>query len=66
MDATRPQVANYFASSSEDENEKERGEVIDLQLPDFEPFFASFRRYRKELSLEEVKQLINNGLINIR
>ena len=33
-------VANYFTSSSEDENEneKERGEVIDLQLPDFEPF----------------------------
>ena len=31
-------VANYFASSSEDENEKEKAEVIDLQLPDFEPF----------------------------
>ena len=39
---------------------------MDLQSPDFEPFFASFRRYRKELSSEEVKQLINNGLINIR
>ena len=59
-------VANYFASSSEDENEKEKGEVIDLQLPDFEPFFASFRRHRKELSPEELKQLINNGIINIR
>ena len=59
-------VANYFASSSEDENEKEKGEVIDLQLPDFELFYASFRRYRKELSPEELKQLINNGLINIR
>ena len=59
-------VANYFASSSEDENDKEKGEVIDLQLPDFEPFYASFRRYRKELSPEELKQLINNGLINIR
>ena len=59
-------VANNFASSSEDENEKEKGEVIDLQLPDFEPFFASFRRHRKELSPEELKQLINNGIINIR
>ena len=59
-------VANYFTSSSEDENEKEKGEVIDLQLPDFEPFYASYRRYRKELSHEELKQLINNGLINIR
>ena len=58
-------VANYFASSSEDENEKEKAEVIDLQLPDFEPFYASYRRYRRELSPEELKQLINNGLINI-
>ena len=63
---TKPKVvvANYFASSSEDEQEFE--EVVDLQSPDFEPFFASFRRYRKELNSIEVKQLINNGLINIR
>ena len=63
---TKPRVvvANYFASSSEEEQEFE--EVVDLQSPDFEPFFASFRRYRKELSSIEVKQLINNGLINIR
>ena len=40
--------------------------VANLQSPDFEPFFASFRRYRKELNATEVKQLINNGLINIR
>ena len=59
-------VANYFASSSEDKNEKEKGEVIDLQLPDFEPFYASYCRYRGELSPEDLKQLINNGLINIR
>ena len=59
-------VANYFASSSKDENEKEKGEVTDLQLPDFEPFYASYRRYRRELSPKELKQLINNGLINIR
>ena len=57
-------VSNYFASSSEDE--KEKGEVEDLELPDFEPFYASYRRYRGELSPEELKQLINNGLINIR
>ena len=65
---TKPKVvvANYFASSSEDEREFE--EVVDLQSPDFEPFefFASFRRYRKELNSTEVKQLIDNGLINIR
>ena len=42
---TKPKVvvANYFVSSSEDEQEFE--EVVDLQSPDFEPFFASFRRY---------------------
>ena len=52
---TKPRVvvANYFASSSEDEREFE--EVVDLQSPDFEPFFASFRRYRKELNSTEVK-----------
>ena len=63
---TKPKVviANYFASFSEDEKEFE--EVFDSQSPDFEQFFASFRRYRKELSSTEVKQLINNGLINIR
>ena len=35
---TKPKVvvANYFASSSEDEQEFE--EVVDLQSPDFEPF----------------------------
>ena len=54
-------ITNYFASSSEEEQE-----VENLQTPDFEPFFASFRKYRKELSDTEVKQLINNGLINIR
>ena len=57
-------ITNYFASSSDEEHEFE--EVAYLQSPDFEPFFASFRRYRKELSATEVKQLINNGLINIR
>ena len=35
-------------------------------MPDFEQFYASYRRYRRELSPEELKQLINNGLINIR
>jgi len=57
-------VANYFASSSDEDQEIE--EVANLQFPDFEPFYASFRRYRKELNVTEVKQLINNGLINIR
>jgi len=54
-------ITNYFASSSEEEQE-----VENLQTPDFEPFFASFRKYRKELSDTEVRQLTNNGLINIR
>ena len=57
-------IANYFASSSDEEQEFE--EVANLQSPDFEPFFASFRKYRKELSATEVKQLINNGIINFR
>ena len=57
-------VTNYFASSSEDE--KEKGEVEDLELPDFEPFYASYRRYRGELSPEELQQLMNNGLESIR
>ena len=57
-------IANYFASSSEGEQEFE--EVANLQSPDFEPFFASFCRYRKELNSVEVKQLIENGLISIR
>ena len=38
-------IANYFASSSDEEQEFE--EVANLQTPDFEPFFASFRKYRK-------------------
>ena len=57
-------IANYFAFSSDEEQEIEK--VANLQTPDFEPFFASFRKYRKELNATEVRQLIDNGLINIR
>ena len=35
-------------------------------MPDFEPFYASYRRYRRKLSPEELKQLINNGLESIK
>ena len=40
---TKMVITNYFASSSEEEQE-----VENLQTPDFEPFFASFRKYKKE------------------
>ena len=45
---SRMVITNYFASSSEEEQDLK--EVANLQTPDFEPFFASFRKYRKELS----------------
>ena len=52
-------VANYFASSDEDQQE-----IENLELPDFEPFMASFRRYRAELSKTEKQQLMHQGLFN--
>ena len=45
---TKMVLTNYFASSSDEDQEFE--EVANLQTPDFEPFFASFRKYRKELN----------------
>ena len=53
-------VANYFASSDEDQQE-----IENLELPDFEPFIASFPRHRAELSKTEKQQLMHKGICNI-
>ena len=53
-------VANYFASSDE-----EQEEVESFEFADFEPFMASFRLYRLELSETEKQQLMHKGLCKI-
>ena len=52
---------NYFTSSDEDQEE-----IENLELPDFEPFMASYGRYRVDLPVTEKQQLMHKGLCNIR
>ena len=58
-------VKNFFASSS-DEEDNDRKENDELVSPDYEPFMALFRRFRKEQSAEEVRKYMEKGLCNIR
>ena len=53
-------VKNFFASSS-DEEDKNTKEAEEFDPPDYEPFRALFRRFRKEQSAEEVKKYMEKG-----
>ena len=57
-------VTNDFTSSSDEDKDKK--EIEDLELPDFEPFMAMYRRYSKEQSDQEIQQLMHTGLCSIR
>ena len=60
-------VKNYFAASfSSDEEDNDNKEIKELELPDFKPFMALFRRFRREQSPEEVQQYMFKGLCNMR
>ena len=60
-------VKNYFAASfSSDEEDNDNKEIKELELPDFKPFMALFRRFRREQSPEEVQQYMLKGLCNMR
>jgi len=58
-------VKNFFASSSDEEDNNTK-EAEEFDSPDYEPFMALFRRFRKEQSAEEVKKYMEKGLCNIR
>ena len=58
-------VKNFFASSSDEEDNNTK-EIEELDSPDYEPFMALFRRFRREQSPEDVKQYMHKGLCNIR
>ena len=59
-------VANYFKEQDNASSDEEHGKVESFEFADFEPFMASFRRYRMELSETEKQAQMFKGLSNIR
>ena len=59
-------MANYFKAGDNEPSDEETGEIKTFEFADFEPFVASFCRYRLDMPETEKEALMKNGLNKIR
>ena len=59
-------MANCFKAKDNEYSDEQTGEIETSEFADFEPFMASFCRYRLDMPETETEALMKNGLNKIR